>query len=154
MDVREIMTANPVSIEPDATVGTAIDVMVQRKIRHLPVVDQRGTVVGVITDRDLRGAAVTSGLDEYLSAAARRRLRGIGATLESLRVKDAMTCNPVTTRSDVAAAQAAALMLEKRIGSLPVIDGGKLVGILTDRDAVKALASQPPALEAVLEPLW
>jgi acetoin utilization protein AcuB len=154
MDVRAIMTRNPISIEQDTPVGTAIDVMVERKIRHLPVVDATGAVVGIITDRDLRSAALAPALEQYLSKAARRRLRSIGATLESLRVKDAMTCNPITTTPDAAVSQAAALMLEKRIGSLPVIENGKLIGIVTDRDTVKALATQVPALERLSGFLW
>ncbi len=154
MDIRDIMTRNPISIEQDTPVGTAIDLMVARKIRHLPVVDERGAVVGIITDRDLRSAALAPALEQYLSKAARRRLRGIGATLQSLRVKDAMTCNPITTRPDVAVSQAAATMLESRIGSLPVLEDGKLVGMITDRDAVKALAAQVPALAQVPDFLW
>lgn len=154
MDVRDIMTKDPISIEQDAPVGTAIDVMVERKIRHLPVVDDKGAIVGIITDRDLRSAALAPALEEYLSQAARRRLRTIGAALESLRVRDAMTCNPITTRPEVAVGEAAALMLESRIGSLPVLENGKLVGIVTDRDAVKALATQMPALKRMPELLW
>jgi CBS domain-containing protein len=146
MDVKDIMTRNPISIDPEAPLGTAIDVMVERKIRHLPVVDEHGAVVGIITDRDLRSAALAPAVEEYLTVAARRRLRSIGATLENLRVKDAMTCSPITTTPDVPVTQAAALMLERHVGSLPVIDNGRLVGILTDRDAVKALARQVPAL--------
>jgi CBS domain-containing protein len=79
----------------------------------------------------------TAALQEYLSEGARRRLRGITATLENLRVKDAMTCNPITTSPEVPVRQAAAVMLEHRIGSLPVIQDGKLIGIMTDRDAVR-----------------
>lgn len=154
MDVRDIMTRNPISIAQETPIGTAIDVMVERKIRHLPVVDERKAIVGIITDRDLRSAALAPALEEYLSAAARRRLRAIGATLESLRVKDAMTCNPVTTSPDVAVSQAAALMLERHIGSLPVVENGELVGIVTDRDAVKVLATQVPGLERVGELPW
>jgi acetoin utilization protein AcuB len=154
MQVKDIMTRNAISVEQDTPVGTAIDLMVERKIRHLPVVDARGTVVGIVTDRDLRSAALAPALEEYLSEAARRRLRGIGATLESLQVKYAMTCDPVTTRPDVSVGQAAAIMLERHIGSLPVVDDGKLVGIVTDRDAVKALTTEVPALERVPDFLW
>lgn len=146
MDVRDIMTPNPVTIGQESLLGSAIDVMVERKIRHLPVVDDQGVVVGVITDRDVRSAALTPALAEYVSEAAWRRLRGLGTTLESYRVKYAMTCTPVTTTPDVAVSQAAALMLEKHVGSLPVLEDGKLVGIITDRDAVRALATETPAL--------
>jgi acetoin utilization protein AcuB len=154
MDVRDIMTRNPITIAPDAPVGTAIAVMVDRKIRHLPVVDDSEAVIGIITDRDLRSMALAPAVEAYLSTAARRRLRGIGAALENLRVKDVMTCNPITTKPEVALTQAAALMLEQRIGSLPVIDDGKLVGIVTDRDALKALAIHVPTLKYVAETLW
>lgn len=154
MNVRDIMTRNPITIEPDAAVGTAIDLMVERRIRHLPVVDQAGTVVGVITDRDLRSAALAPALEEYLSESARRRLREIGTTLEALRVRDAMTPRPITTSPEVTARQAAAIMLEHRIGSLPVVENGRLVGVLTDRDAVKAVALQMPTMKRVPDFLW
>jgi CBS domain-containing protein len=154
MDVRDIMSKDPITIEPDAPVGTAIAVMVEQKVRHLPVVDERGTVIGIITDRDLRSLALGWAAEPHLSVAARRRLRGIDATLENLRVKEVMTNNPTTTRPDMPLSQAAALMLEQHVGSLPVIDDDKLVGIITDRDAVKALSVQVPALKYAAESLW
>ncbi len=154
MKINEIMTADPMCIEQDATIGTAISVMVEKKIRHLPVIDASGAVVGVITDRDLRCAALAPALEQYLSEGARRRLRNVGAALENLRVKDAMTCSPVTARPDMAVSQAAAIMLEMQVGSLPVIEDGKLVGIVTDRDAVKALAREVPELNLIPEFLW
>ena len=154
MNVKDIMTRSPISIEPEAPLATAITVMVERKIRHLPVVDDLGAVVGIITDRDLRNITLAPVLEEYLSAAARRRLRGMAATFENLRVKDLMTCNPITTSPGVSVTQAAALMLERHVGSLPVIENGKLVGIITDRDAVRALAIQVPALKYAAQALW
>jgi acetoin utilization protein AcuB len=128
--------------------------MIERKVRHLPVVDGRGTLIGIIADRDLRSLALGWTAEPYLSVAARRRLRGIEATLETLRIKEVMTSDPVTTRPDMALSQAAALMLERHVGSLPVVDDGKLVGIITDRDAVKALTVQVPALKYAAESLW
>ena len=154
MDVKDIMTGQPIAIKQDDRIGAAIDVMVERKIRHLPVVDDRGAVVGIITDRDLRSAALAPALEEYLTDAARKRVRRVGVTLESLRVKDAMTCNPVTAGPDMPVSQAMALMLERHVGSLPVLDNGELVGIVTDRDAVKVLAAQVPDLKRVPEYLW
>ena len=154
MDVKDIMTKNPITIEQERPLSTAIDLMIEHKIRHLPVLDERGDVVGIITDRDLRNLALAPAVEQYLSAAGRRHLRNIGAVLENLRVKDAMTCNPITTRPDMPVTQAAALMLESHIGSLPVIENGRLVGMITDRDAVKALAAQVPALRYAAESLW
>jgi CBS domain-containing protein len=146
VNVKDVMTADPLSIEADAPVGTAIAVMAARKIRHLPVVDARGAVVGIVTDRDLRSAALAPALEEYLSESARRRLRSIGVVLEDLTVGQAMTCNPITTRPQASVPEAAALMLEHRVGSLPVVEDGRLVGIVTDRDAVKALARHVPPI--------
>jgi CBS domain-containing protein len=83
-------------------------------------------------------------LAQYLPGAAWRRLRGLGTTLESVRVKYAMTCTPFTTDPDATVNEAAALMLDKRVGSLPVLADGRLVGIVTDRDAVRALATPTP----------
>jgi acetoin utilization protein AcuB len=149
MDVKDVMTRNPLTIDPEAPIGTAVEVMVQRKVRHLPVVDASGAVVGIITDRDLRSAALAPALEEYLSIGARRRLRGVGVALDNLQVRNAMTCNPVTTTADTPLTQAAALMLEWHVGSLLVVDHGTLVGIITDRDAVKALSRQMPALRSL-----
>jgi CBS domain-containing protein len=154
MDVKDVMTRNPISIEQDAPVGTAIAVMAEHKIRHLPVVDERAAVVGIVTDRDLRSAALAPSLEGHLSKEARRRLRGLGTTLENLRMKDAMTWNPVTATPDMPLTQAAALMLEKHVGSLVIVQDGALVGILTERDALRALAAQVPALKAMPTALW
>jgi CBS domain-containing protein len=69
-------------------------------------------------------------------------------------VKDVMTCSPITTRPEMPVSEAAALMMESHVGSLPVLEQDRLVGIITDRDAVKALAAQVPALRYAARPLW
>lgn len=154
MDVKDVMTRKPFTIDPEAPVGTAIAIMTEQKIRHLPVVDERGAVVGIVTDRDLRSAALAPALEQHLSQEARRRLRSIGAALDDLRVKHAMTWHPVTARPDMALTQAAALMLERNVGSLPIVENGGVVGILTERDALRALARHVPALKPVPTALW
>jgi CBS domain-containing protein len=138
--VRDVMTANPVTIDPEAPVGTALAVMTEREIRHLPVVDASGGLVGMVSDRDLRCAAFAPAFAEHLSAAARRRLRGLDTTLENLRVRDVMTWDAVTIAQGAPLAQAAAIMVEGRFGSLPVVEAGRLVGIVTERDVLRALA--------------
>jgi acetoin utilization protein AcuB len=109
-------------------------------VRHLPVVDDGGKLVGMISDRDVRDAVFAPAFAERLSSVARRRLRGLTETVENLRVKDVMTWDAVTTDPDAQLAQAAAVMFEGRFGSLPVMEQGKLVGIVTERDVLKALA--------------
>lgn len=144
MKVKDVMTRDPVSIDPEAPLGTAIDVMRRKRIRHLPVVDDTGRLMGIITDRDLRQATFAPALAEHLSLGAQRRLRGIGQALEDLRVKHAMTWVVVTTDPEAPIARAAVVMFERRIGSLPVVADGKLVGILTERDLLLALAREFP----------
>jgi acetoin utilization protein AcuB len=143
MKVKDIMTKDPLTIDPEATLGTAIDVMRTKDLRHLPVVDEGERLIGIITDRDLRQAAFAPAVAEYLSTGAQRSARQLGQTLEDLRVRDVMTWVVVTTQPDASLAYAALIMSERRVGSLPVVDNGKLVGVLTERDMLKALSKDP-----------
>jgi CBS domain-containing protein len=91
MRVREAMSANPITIDPEAPVGTAIAVMRERRLRHLPVVDGRGRLLGIVTDRDLRSATLGPAVAEYGEAADAERLRALGTRLEDVRVSRVMT---------------------------------------------------------------
>jgi acetoin utilization protein AcuB len=142
MKVKEAMSKDPFTIDPEAPLATALDVMRSRRLRHLPVVDEGGRLVGIITDRDLRLAAYGPVVAEYLSARAQRQVRQVGETLENLRVRDLMTWGVVTTRPEAPLAHAALIMAERRIGSLPVVDDGALVGMLTERDVLEALSRE------------
>ena len=144
--VRDVMTTRPITIDPEAPLATAIAVMREKEIRHLPVVDDESRLVGIITDRDLRSAALAPALAEFLPSGMRRELDGAARTLGELRVKDAMTWSVVTTRPGASISEAAAVMFERRVGSLPVRDNGKLVGIVTERDIFKALLMAIPAV--------
>jgi len=144
--VRDVMAKRPITIDPEAPLATAIAVMREKEIRHLPVVDDVGRLVGIITDRDLRSAALAPALAEFLPSGLRRAVEGAAGMLEELRVKDAMTWSVVTTRPDASVPEAAAVMFERRIGSLPVRENGKLVGIITERDVFKALMKAIPAV--------
>jgi acetoin utilization protein AcuB len=139
MKVKDVMTKHPITIDAAAPVGTALEVMRTRHIRHLPVLDDTEMLIGIVTDRDLRHAALAPALDEYLSAGALRRGRQLSETLENLRVKDVMTWAVVTTGPEAPLTYAAFIMFESRVGSLPVLEQGRLVGILTERDVLKAL---------------
>ncbi|HTO12234.1 MAG TPA: CBS domain-containing protein [Candidatus Binatia bacterium] len=144
--VGDVMTKAPMTIDPQAPLGTAVAVMRERGLRHLPVVDDAGQLLGVVTDRDLRGAAFAPALAEYLPDEARGRLRGLATALDDVRVRDVMTWGAMTIGPGAPVAQAAAVMTTARIGCLPVIDGGRLVGIVTEHDALKAVAAALPAV--------
>ena len=133
MKVKDVMTKHPITIDAEAPVRTALDVMRTKHIRHLPVLDDTETLIGIITDRDLRHAALAPALDEYLSVRAHRRARQLSETLESLRVKDVMTWAVVTTGPEAPLTYAALIMFESRVGSLPVLEHGASSGCSPSR---------------------
>jgi acetoin utilization protein AcuB len=139
MKVKDVMSRDPITIDPEAPIGTALDVVRSKRVRHLPVVDEAGALVGIVTDRDLRHAALAPTVPELRSARVHRRTRRLGEKLENLRVRDVMTWAVVTTGSEVALLSAALVMLESRVGSLPVVEEGRLVGLLTEQDVLKVL---------------
>jgi CBS domain-containing protein len=132
--VRDLMTRDPRTLRRNDRVISADELIRMERIRHLPVLDDDGeAVVGVVSQRDLfRGALARAlGWGEH----AQNKLFG------QLFVKDVMTNDPVTIASDAHLRDAAALMLERKIGCLPVVDGGRLVGILTESDFVRRYAA-------------
>jgi acetoin utilization protein AcuB len=144
MKVKDVMTRNPITIDPEAPLATAMAVMKKEGIHHLLVTDDAGRLLGIITDRDLRSAAFAPALIEHLSGSAQRRASGLAQALEALRVRDAMTWDVVTTHPEVALGHAARVLFFGRFGSLPVVDGTKLAGILTERDLVRTVSLLMP----------
>jgi CBS domain-containing protein len=111
----------------------ADDVMRLERIRHLPVLDDDGALVGILSQRDLFRGALARALGYGELAQSRM--------LSMLVVKDVMTNDPVTIGPDAPLSEAAARMLERKIGCLPVLRDGKLVGIVTEGTFV-ALAAK------------
>jgi CBS domain-containing membrane protein len=130
MKVRELMSTQIVTLHAGETLDIADQIMSLGRIRHLPVLDDSGALRGIVSQRDLfRGALA--------------RLLGYDATaraeLARLQVREVMTASPLTVGPDVELAEAARVMLERKIGCLPVIEDGQLVGLLTEADFVKHL---------------
>jgi acetoin utilization protein AcuB len=146
MQVRDVMTKAPMTIDPDAPVETAVEVMRERELRHLPVVDGDGRLVGIVTDRDLRSAILGSAVMDHLPADQGDRLRALTSSLNDVRVSHVMTWRVVTIGPGAPVAQAAAMMASLRIGSLPVVENTRLVGIVTEHDVLKALAATLPSI--------
>ena len=146
MQVRDVMTAKPMTIDPEAPVETAVAVMRERGLRHLPVVDPEGRLIGILTDRDLRSAMFGPALAEYLPADQGGRLRALAGCLDEVQVAHVMTWGVVTIGPDAPVAQAAAIMADARVGSLPVVEGRRLVGIVTEHDVLKMLAATLPCI--------
>jgi acetoin utilization protein AcuB len=141
--VKEWMSGDPVAIEPEASAVEALDLMTDRGIRHLPVVDAARRVVGVVSVDDLRAALpVPLGPRQPLSPADRELAR-------EWRVGEVMTHAPETLSCDASLAEAAERMAERRIGCLPIVDEeGRLAGLLSETDALHALATSLHLREA------
>jgi acetoin utilization protein AcuB len=137
MLVKDAMTEDPFTIDPEAPLGMALDVMRAKDLRHLPVVDRTGLLIGIIADRDLTRAALAPAVAEDASPSGPLRP---GQPLEDLRVKDLMSSDVLTTHPEEPLAHAARVMFERRVGSLPVILDGRLLGMLTEGDVARALA--------------
>ncbi len=127
--VRDRMTVAPYTIGPNDSLQAAIDIIRKHEIRELPVV-QDGMLIGIITDRDLRGLAPS-----YPFCRDEKETRHY---TESLKVFSAMTANPLTVSPDTPLVKAAKLLNTYRVTSLPVIDGNRLAGIISVTDVLKA----------------
>ncbi len=126
MLVQHWMTRNPIAVEADTPFLEARVIMRERKIGHLPVVE-RGKLIGVVTDRDLKEAAPSGAttLDVY----------ELNYLLLKMKVRDLIKREPVTVKPTNSVEKAALLMYEQKVGCLPVVDeAGALVGIITGRD--------------------
>ena len=133
--VRDWMSSPVWVIRPDTPVADAYDMMVQHGIRRLPVVDSRGRLVGIVTLGDLREARP--------SPATSLSIYELNYLLARLTVGQIMTHNPYTVRPDTSVLQAARLMLERKVGGLPVVDDeGRPVGIITESDIFRMLIDQ------------
>jgi len=124
--VKDSMTREVAVLSPRATAAEALGLCRERRIRHLPVLEE-GRLVGVVSDRDLRSAAPALGDPERAAA------------LEKIRISDVLTREVVTARPDEPIEEAANRMRERRIGCLPVVEGDELVGIITSSDVMEAL---------------
>lgn len=135
MKVAEWMTKKAVTAKPLDSILHAREVLVEKRVNQLPVV-VGGELVGIITDRDLRDA-FPSVFDE----AAGRRAKGSSAAGDPAKVKVemVMTANPFTIAPSASIAEAAETMRRERVGALPVVEDGRLVGILTRSDLLRAL---------------
>lgn len=134
--VKEWMTGDPVSIDPGASALAALDAMIARGIRHLPVVDAGSRVVGIISIDDLRAALpIELSLRRAPSPPERQAVRDYA-------VGELMTYGPELVRADTTLEEAAQRIADRRLGALPVVDAaGRLEGILSETDVLHAVAT-------------
>lgn len=147
---KDIMTPDPVTVTADLPVIDAAHIMSEKRVGALPVLDGTGMLVGLVTEGDLimRDAKVhfptylhlLGGFIFYPGSTERFETdlkKAVGATVE-----DVMTAEPVTVAPDATVEDVATLLVEREVSRLPVMDGDKLVGIISKSDIVRAIAAE------------
>lgn len=130
MRIKDVMTKNPITVDSDTYVLEAQKIMKENNVRRLPVVD-KGKLVGIVTQHDLLAASP--------SPATSLSIHELNYLLSKMKVKEVMHKNPITFSPDTPFEEALKVGQEKKIGSFPVVDKGKLVGIATESDIVRFL---------------
>ncbi|MEL6581005.1 MAG: CBS domain-containing protein [Cyanobacteria bacterium J06621_12] len=148
--VAEVMTTELITVSPETSLQEAIQILAEREISGLPVVDKQGQLVGVISETDLTWQA--TGVDTppyvmfldsiiYLQNPAKHNEevhKALGQTVE-----DAMSDRPATVNSSQLVREAARIMHEQKVRRLPVVDDqGELVGMITQGDVIKMMAAE------------
>ncbi len=128
MLVKDWMSTEIIWVDESASIQEALKLMKSHGIRHLPVRNEEGKLTGWITDSDLRGVLIAS-------------------MLEEINVKDVMIVNPISINPSDHLEDAARIMVEQKIGGLPVIEKDHLVGVITVIDVLKAFLAMFGALE-------
>jgi CBS domain-containing protein len=148
MKIKEIMSSDVVTVTTDASLKKVAEILAERRISGLPVVDNDGFVVGVVSEADIlfkeRGPASRRGVFAWLLD-----LYGIEGQLklEARTAGEAMTSPAIVIEPQRAVAEAAHVMLDRRVNRLPVVDGRRLVGIVTRSDLVSAFARPDEVIE-------
>ncbi len=146
MLVRDVMQSKLVTVGPKTTLPQAMRLAAERRVRHLPVVED-GELIGIVSDRDLKQAMA--------SPATSLGVHELNYLLNRLAVAEIMTRAVITTSPTAPVEDAARLMLQEKISALPVLEEGRLVGIVTETDLLQLLvralgAGTPSSRLAVL----
>ena len=132
MFVSRSMTREVITVDQEATIFDAQELLVKNKIRHLPIIDKDRRLIGIITDRDIRSALPYNSLMEHCSEEERERV-------SKFKVKDIMTKEPITISPAYTIQDALMMIQNSNVGALPVVDDDhKLKGIISVRDLLRA----------------
>ena len=126
--VREIMIASPVTLKPSDSLKLASELISLARLRHIPIVDN-GKLLGVVSERDLMARTV----QRIFNPKSRSR----SALLNSIMLKEIMQRRVITVEPETSIQEAAHLMAERKIGCLPVLNDGNLVGLVTTTDMLR-----------------
>jgi acetoin utilization protein AcuB len=139
MRVSQLMSERVVTIGESETCSDAAQRMVSQRIRHLPVVNAAGRLTGIVTDRDLRHLLFEPSVFKSVGTVA------VDRVLKGVAVKEVMSAPVMSVKPDDDLEEAARMMLEDKIGSLPVVEDGRVVGIITETDLLKRIVGEDAA---------
>jgi len=147
MLVRDLMTTAIVTVTPEVTVKKATELLDAHSVTALPVVDEHGRLVGVLSEADVLR-------DGLLPDPTTREIRTpVSGRTVPLCVQDVMTTLPISVTADGDLAEAAQLLVDTQVKSLPVVDHDRLVGIVSRSDLISMLARRDPLIEAEVDDL-
>ena len=145
---RDIMTPDPITISPEAPIAEAVKILLDKHFNGLPVIDAQGALVGVICQSDLVAQqqkleipSMFTLLDGFIPLPGWKKAEQDFAKMNALTVGQAMTTSPVTTSPDTPLEDLASLMVKAKYYSLPVMENGKIVGIIGKEDILRTLVA-------------
>jgi CBS-domain-containing membrane protein len=148
---RDIMTREVITVTPDTDITQATRILLENRINGLPVVDEKHRLVGIVCQSDLIAQqkriplpSLFTLLDGYITLTSAKHFEKEVQKIAATRVEQAMTPEPVTVRSDTPIEDIASLMVEKKLHTLPVVDGKELVGVIGKEDMLRTLMAGSP----------
>ena len=148
LKVKDIMTREVISVTPDTEILKAARLLLEKRINGLPVVDQAGRLVGLLCQSDLVAQqkriplpSLFTLLEGFVPLTPMKRIDKEVEKIAAVTVSQAMTPNPVTVGPQTDIEEVAALMADKKYHTLPVIEDGRLVGIVGKEDVLRTLLS-------------
>ena len=144
--VKDIMTSDVISVSPETEIVSAARIMIEKRINGLPVVDGKGKVVGILCQSDLVSQqkcvpipSLFSLMDGFMPLTSLKRIEKEVEKIAALTVAQAMTSKPATVTPETGIEEVASLMVDKGFHTLPVVQDGKLVGVVGKEDVLKTL---------------
>jgi CBS-domain-containing membrane protein len=150
LTAKDIMNREVITVRPDTEITKAAGILLEQKINGLPVVDDKGELVGILCQSDLIAQqkkmpipSLFTFLDGLIALTSMKQIEKEVRKIAAIVVADAMTVDPVTVEPDTGIETVAALMVDNSFHTLPVVEDGRLVGIIGKADILKTLTASP-----------
>jgi len=144
--VKDVMSRDVITVTPETEIAAAARLLLERRINGLPVVDADGHVIGIVCQSDLIAQqkripvpSLFTFLDGYITLTSAKQFEKEVAKIAAATVRQAMTSDPVTVTPETTLEEVATLMVERNYHTLPVVEAGRLVGIVGKEDMLRTL---------------